>query len=373
MKRTALTLSVLSLASGALHGQSVVNVRSAFFVESYHFRPGLSFSDLTEYTVPIGVDVPLGRTGKLSFSSGWASVKLTSAVPQIADERLFGPLDTEARLTLNVIPGRLTFIANGSVPTGKETVTQDELAVLGAISSDLIGFAASDFGAGGDVGGGFVGAFPVGRFALGLGGTYRQPLAYVPVIGQQEKLKPGGELRVRSGLEGPIGRRSYLRVAGIFALRAKDAVGGAIQNGVGNRYVGYVSFNQGIASSSLILYGFDVYRADPLLEPTATGSAILPRGNLLAAGARWAFRVGPQASITPRTEFRNSANAVDESATVLRLAGRSLRGGLDFRYRVSQNAAIVFQGDGFTGFVKDSGREIGIKGFRFALHLEVSR
>ena len=67
------------------------------------------------------------------------------------------------------------------------------------------------------MGGGFVGAAPLGKFALGFGGTYRLPLPYTPVLGQTSSLQPGAEIRVRGGLEGTLARKTYLRMAGIFA------------------------------------------------------------------------------------------------------------------------------------------------------------
>jgi hypothetical protein len=263
-------------------------------------------------------------------------------------------------------------IVNGAVPTGIKTVEQEELAVLGALSSDVIGFAAPQLGSGGNIGGGFAGALPVGRFALGLGGTYNLPLSYVPVAGTGNELKPGQEFRFRAGVEGPIGRRTYVRFAGIYAMRSKDEINSDIQNGVGNRIVGYVSMNQGLGSSTLILYGFDVFRSDPQIEATATGAAILPRGNLLAAGMRWTFPLAPGTSLGPRAEFRSSLTA-DSDDTTLRKAGHSIRAGMDLRRQMSQQVAFVLQADGIMGSLADVNRTmIDFNGFRVALHTEIT-
>jgi hypothetical protein len=366
-----LALSICVAAS--LDAQRVVSVRSAVIIESYSFDEGLPFDRVTELSVPLGINVQLGRAGTLALSTGWANVALTSSnAAVLEDQSRFGFLDTEARLSLNVVPGRLMVLANGAIPTGIETVEEQEVTLLGAIASDIIGFSTSDLGGGGNVGGGFVGAFPMGQFALGVAATYRQPLAYLPVLGETEKLRPGGELRVRSGVEGPLGRRTYLRIAGIYAARAKPDVGGQPDNGVGNRIVGYVSLNQGIGQSTLILYGFDVYRADPRIESTGAGAAILPRGNLVAAGMRWGFRLGTGTSVTPRFELRSSSAAPDETDTTLRLAGRSFRGGTDLRQQVNRHLAVVLQADGVFGFVRQEGANINLNGFRFGLHGEVT-
>ena len=372
MKRSyvVVTVSLLALAAVPLSGQQSTDVRLAVLFENYSFESGLPYKSLSEVTVPVGIDLGLGRVGSLALSGGWTSVSLNDEDADPGDQKQPSLMDTEARLSLNVIPGNLVLLANGAIPTGVKTVHRDELSILGAIASDVIGLAASQLGTGGNVGGGFVGAIPLGRWALGLGGTYKQPLSYVPVIGETDELKPGAEFRTRAGVEGPIGRRSYLRVAGIYAMRSKDAVGDEPQHGIGNRIVGYVSLNQGIGSSSLVLYGFDVFRSDAQVEPTAIGAAVLPRGNLIVAGARWAFNMGSGATLSPRAEFRLSAQAPDTLDNALALRGRSIRGGLDLRAQLSSVASLVFQVDGITGFVREAGENVGLKGFRVAVHTE---
>jgi hypothetical protein len=119
----------------------------------------------------------------------------------------------------------------------------------------------------------------------------------------------------------------------------------------------------------LIFYGFDVYRADPQLEPTAVGSAVLPAGNLLAVGFRWNVPLARVWSITPRAEFRNSHLVPFEDPDApIKLAGRSLRAGLDFGRRLGRNFTLVLQGDGITGFVVQEGSRVDVVGFRVGLH-----
>jgi hypothetical protein len=371
------TASLLAAAGAPIYAQGTVEIRAAGFYESYAFDTdvgSLQLKNISEMAVPVGVDVRLGRVGTLALSSGWANVQLTSKNPSVLpDQTISGIIDTEARLSLDLIPGRLMLLMNGAIPTGVKTVTENELAILGALTSDIIGFSAPQLGSGGNVGGGFAGAVPVGRFAIGLGGTYRLPLTYVPVSDRAEELKPGQEFRFRAGLEGPIGRRSYIRFAGIYAMRSKDEIDAELGNGVGNRIVGYLSLNQGVGSSTLILYGFDVFRSDPQIEPTATGAAVLPKGNLTAAGMRWTFPLAPGTSLGPRAEFRYSLTANSETDVTLRKAGQSIRAGLDLRRQVNQQFAIVLQADGVTGKLADIDRTmVGIQGFRVALHTEIT-
>jgi hypothetical protein len=351
-----------------------VNVRAAAIFESYTFDAGLPFSKVSEFTVPVTITYQLGRFGSIAVSSGYASVDLNSAdTDQLPNQTLSGLLDTEARLTVNVIPGRLVALFTGAIPTGVGTVAFEELSVLGAISSDVIGFSTNDFGMGGSVGGGFAGAVPLGRMAVGFGGTFKRPISYSPVAGQPQSLRPGSEFRLRTGIQGPLARRTYMRVAAIYAQRQKDEIDGVVQNGVGNRFTGYLSVDQGIGSKQLTVYVFDVFRANPQIEQTAVGAAFLPRGNLVGVGGELSIPVGFTTSVVPKLEFRHSMAAPDTVNTSLQKLGSSLRIGADFRARATQRLAVVFHADGVTGSVRESGTDIGLQGFRAAIHIEIMR
>lgn len=374
MRKVLGVFVALGVAPAALMAQAAVDVRTSALFESYKFEAGLPFSKVSEFTVPVGVTLTLGRFGNFSVSSGYASVELISTDPaQLPDQTVSGVLDTETRLTVNLVPGRLVALLTGVIPTGIKTVQFEELSVLGAISSDVIGFSTSNLGTGGGVGGGLAGAVPVGKMALGFGATYRHPLSYQPLVGQNDLLLPGPEVMFRGGLEGAIARRTYLRVAGIFARRMKDQINGAFQNGVGNRFIGYLSLDQGIGRSTVTVYGFDVFRASPQIEPTAAGAALLPRGNLIAFGGQVSLPIGRSVSFVPRGEVRLSAAAPDTSDTRLQRLGSSFRFGADVRISAHRNFAFVLHGGGFTGTAYQSATQVGVTGFRAAVHMEVTR
>jgi hypothetical protein len=363
----------LALCNAGAEAQQQIGVHTAGFVESYKFDEGLEFKRLTQFTVPLGFDLRLGRWGNLAVSSRWVYTQLESRTSPDQDEKITGLTDTDFRLSFNLIPSRLMLVAGGVVPTGVETVDPRELTVLGAISSDIIGLISNEMGTGGRVAMGFVGAFPVGKYALGLGATVDNSFSYQPVSDTTAQLKPGNQVRVRAGFEGPLGPRSYLRFAGVYSWKSKDKINNDPVNSIGNRITGYLSVNQGVGSSALIFYGFDVYRADPQLEPTAVGSAVLPAGNLLAVGFRCEIPFARVWSVTPRAEFRNSHLVPFEDPDgPMKLAGRSLRGGVDLGRRFSRRLSFVLQGDGLTGFVVQEGSRVDVVGFRVGLHGQLS-
>jgi len=371
-QRLSVTVMLASLVSAPLQAQDV-QIRGATFFESYSFDEGLGFDRVSEISIPIGVNVALGRYGSIALSSGYASVSVVPTDDAAEDVVISGTLDTEVRLSIDLIPGRLVALFTGTVPTGVTSLEQDQLPVLGVIASDLVGFSSATLGAGGNVGGGFVGAVPVGKMALGFGATFRRPMTYEPFDGQTTEVRPGAEVRVRGGLEGPLGRRTYLRVAGVFARRGNDVVDGIDQNGVGNRIIGYIALNQGVGATSVTAYIYDIYRGNPQIEETAAGAALLPKGNLFVGGARVDIGVGARTTLTPRAEYRlSNAAPFDNPDGSLEKLGTTARFGLDLRHRVSPVFAFVVQGGGLVGTLNQATTDFGISGYRAALHLEIT-
>ena len=390
MRRALLVLVLASATATVSQAQSTgIKAWTAVFGETYRFdggfvvdtTTGYSVERVSELTVPLGVTVPLGaagRFGEFTVSSGYAYLDVRSANPATnPDQSISTLLDTELRLAWNAIPGRLILFANGAIPTGTQTVATQDLAALALIASDVIGFATSNLGTGGGVGGGFAGAFPLSEsWALGLGGSVRGNFAYTVIEGDSAQLNPGTDLRVRGGLEGPLARRTYLRVTLMWARRAQDQVQdqigdtSAALNGIGDRFVGYLSLDQGIGNSILNLYVFDVFRSDPQLEATAIGAAILPRGNLIGAGARFDWRLNRTMTLIPKFEFRLSSIAESPEETSLRLFGESFRFGADWRYLFAASWSLVVQAEAAFGFLVQGGEHVGFNGPRAALHLK---
>jgi hypothetical protein len=374
---TALCAALGLVIPGALIGQQGNYFRSSVLYESYTFGDGFVFNKASQLSVPFGASVRLGKMNTFAVSSGYTRVEVETSA---GTQTLSGMLDTQARWGLELISGQLIVLFTGTIPTGQRSLAPEDQAVLGAISSDVIGFSSPSVGSGGDVGGGIVGAIPLGRWALGFGATFNQPVPYQPLEGTDGDLRPGREFRFRGGLEGPLGRRTYLRLAGIFARRSNDQVrltsdAWETRNGVGNRITGYLALNQSIGNASLTVYGIDVFRSDPQIEPTAVGAAALPRGNLIASGLQIAIPIGATTTIMPKGEFRASWQAPDASTTSLDKAGQTMRFGMVVEQRLTPLLALVVQGSGLTGTVYPTlgdGTAIDVSGYRFGANIRVT-
>jgi hypothetical protein len=377
MTRAALVSIGLLLMAAELSAQFPVGANGAVLFEKYGFDSGLAYSDVSEVTLPLTFSTYLGRRAYLTVSGGVPSISLTAADGVgDSDQTISGLVDTEARVMVDLIPDRLSLLFTAVAPTGMEALDIDEGPILSALSSEVIGFSTMNLGSGGRAGGGMVGAIPVGEMALGLAATYTHSLAYTPVVGQTAEWKPGGEIRVRAGMEGNPGPDTYLRVAGIFATRQKDQIDGSSSGGLGNQFHGYAALNQRVRSSTLTLYFTDSYRSAPQIEPTPVGAVRVPKGNLLALGAKVEIPVSREIRLIPQTEYRRLSEAPrDETGSgALESAGSTIRIGADLKVPLTSGFALVLEGNGLFGNVAGmDGGEIGVSGFRGGVHLELRR
>lgn len=368
----------IAIGPGGVAAQGVVSRASAAVLqESYSFDEGLGFEGLAEWSLPVVVGLEVGGRASLVVSSGWASVT-ASGSDGAEDVTVSGLLDTEARLTVEVIPRRLSLLVSGVVPTGVTEIAGEGAPLLGLVAAETLDFSVVRLGSGGGLGGGVVAAVPAGAFALGLAATVTGSREYTPVA-DGELYEPGSEVRVRVGVEGPLGRRSYLRVAGIVSRRGADRFAGEPQADPGARASLYAAVEQGVGRSTLSLYGFWSRRGAPSIEEGPVGLALLPESRTLVAGGRWSVPVRGSDRLTPRVEVRRSdAVPLDPAAPPagegeLERLGTSVRVGADYRLRASSRTSVVLQADGLTGEIRGGGAGstlLGVRGFRAGVRLE---
>ena len=77
IRAVALATATLSLAAGAASAQVRTTVRAQAVYESYSFDPGFNFEKVSEFSVPVGVDLSIGRRLDVTLSSGYVSLEVT--------------------------------------------------------------------------------------------------------------------------------------------------------------------------------------------------------------------------------------------------------------------------------------------------------
>jgi hypothetical protein len=373
MRSLRIVIGGLLAAAPVLPAQDAERLRMSAITESYSFGSGYPIRSMSQTTLPVTLDVSLGRRASLVLSTGFMSVSLRgvdSTGTFALDQNT--PLDTELRLDVSVVPQRLVAFLAGTVPTSRQTIEESDLSILVGLTNDAVGFSVPTFGSGGNVATGFSAAVPVGSFALGVAATGVYSFAYQPVVSRPAELQPGAEARLRLGIEGPLSTRTYLRTAASLVMRQRDELDGFAGHTLGRRLITYVSVEQGLGPAMLGLYVFDVFRGTPQLEPTAAGVAVLPRGNLLVAGSNIALVLGRHTSLVPGIEYRVSTAAATAESTELLRQSSSFRASAELRHRLRAPLTLIVRGEGALGEAVDGATYYDMRGYRASVRLELT-
>lgn len=360
-----LAAPVAAPAQGAGAFQTVA--RSGVVFESYSFGSGLAFDRISEMTVPVTITQRFGSRVVVDLGTAYASASVRAANGTTIDHA--GLIDTDIRAAVAVIPGRLLLTLVGTLPTGAAEVPDTTVPLFGATATDLLGFTTPGFGAGGGLSAGFASAFKVGQnWAVGTGASYRYGASYMPVAGGGE-LSPGGEVRARVGLEGPFGRGTYFRGALIYTTSAANDLGVGRQTVIGDRALAYAALSVPLGRNNVALYGWEMRRLRPR-GFDAPGAISVPRGNVLALGARLDRPLSPKVTLSPLLEFRHELTGPGPK---MELLGYLLRAGTDVRYRLSERATAVVQAQLAFGQLQDEGTSVSLFGPRIGALIEWSR
>jgi hypothetical protein len=365
----SLLLAVVTLvcpvvASAQMYSTSA---RTGVYYETLSFGDGIAFSKISELTIPFVLTQRLGNRLTLDLSSAYANASVSE--PGGGEVTYSGLVDTDVRGTIAVIPGRLLFNLVGTLPTGAKAVADTTIPLFGATATDLFGFTTPSFGSGGGVSAGFASAFQMGtNWAFGAGASFRQGMAYTPVAGGSE-MAPGGEIRARMGIEGPMSGGKYFRGAFVYTKTANNDLGGGSQSAIGDRFLLYAALTMPTGNSRLSLYGWDMKRQRPS-DFATPGTVSVPAGNVLALGVKLDKPLSPQTTLAPLLEFRHELTS---TGTQMELLGYLMRLGTDLRYRLSDRATTVLQAQFATGTLHDQGTTVSVTGPRVGLWIEWMR
>ena len=341
--------------------------RTGVVFDGYYFGPTYAFDHVVEWTVPVSLSHRLGSSLTVDLSSAYAHA---AAATSSGTLEVSGPTDTDVRMSWAAVSGRLIVSVAGTLPTGKKSLDTSSVPLLSALATEVLNFTTPSFGTGGGVTGGFATAFKLGeRWAAGVGGSYRWRAPYTPVAGSGD-LEPGGEGRVRIGVEGPLGGGGYLRGAVVYAGSGVDTLDAGSRSVSGGRLLLYSGLNLPAGRGTLSLYAYDRYR----FRPHGYDSTVVqvPRGNVLALGARLDRSLSAAWSCAPNVEFRHEVAA---PATIgsLALLGWLVRPGIDVRYRATGAVTILVQGQAAFGRLADNGSSVSLVGPRAVALLEWAR
>ncbi len=315
MVRALIAAAALLPASLAAQGApgSVTGFAGAE-VRGLTFQSGLGIKSVSEIAVPYAV--LWQATPRLAFDLGGRYATVTRKDETGASNSLSGLTDIQTRAVYQIVPDLAVFSLSVNLPTGKTKLTAAQLPVAGVIASDMIPFPVSNFGSGFNVTTGLALAVPVGGWALGVAGSFRQNGSFTPIAdtgAAGASYKAGAEFRVRLGADRMVGQ-SRISLGFTYSSFGEDDFGGSPIFQSGKRFISQASWSFPIGNMGLALYAWDLYRAagSVIVNGTAT-----EKRNVLTLGAQGSVQVG-RSVLRPMIEFRNHTLG----ATQLSAAGK---------------------------------------------------
>ena len=321
--------SLAALAALASTSQAQGPQASALIGAEYR---SVSFGDgyrgtkvLSEFAVPIGMTVPLGRRFTADVGTYFVSASMTDDADSTFT--ISGLTDVIVRGAFQLKQDVAVLTVSLNLPTGTATLDDDQTRVAGATATDLIPYPVQNFGSGFNVTTGVALAAPVGSWALGIAGSYRLNGAYEPFSSIDTSLTPGGEVRMRLGADRIVGQgRVSLGVT--YSTFSSDDFG-ARSNKPGARIIPQASWAFPVGNNSLSLYLWDIYRSAG--QDTTLGG----KENTLALGAIFSLRTGRNV-LRPQLEYRM---AQKDFGSGMEANGNLL--GLSLRYALAASSRLT--------------------------------
>ena len=213
---------------------------------------------ITELAVPVFVAIPAGPRLGFDVGTAYARVQATSGSTR---SEISGLTDTQIRGSYTFGGDFVILTAGVSLPTGRRSVTLDQLLAAGRIGNDFLDFPVSNMGTGLAATGGVAVARPVGAWSVGAGLSARRSRAYEPfdVAGQTFRYQPGNEWRGRIGVDRPIAA-GRLALGLTYAAFGREDAGGSAYN-TGDRVIAQGALTGLVGAADYTIAAYNLFRA----------------------------------------------------------------------------------------------------------------
>ena len=271
----------------------------------------------SQFTVPIGVRVPLGERWTVDLSGAYANGTVSLAARDTALDvdryRVNGLTDLRLRATGRVIGDNVVVTLGVNLPTGKTSLNSEEFSAMRVLAAPAFAFQTPTLGlgAGGTVG--IVYAREAAGWAWALGGSYELRNSYDPVTFVGE-MNPSDAVHLSVGGDGLVGRHGMTialsadiftkdRLTSLDPGDGQNAVAGTVETQLGP--IVMVDWQLRLASSrfrELTLYAVDRYRTKYKRDGVSVDGS---SGNYFDTGVRSVLPVARSSAILAHLNVRN--------------------------------------------------------------------
>jgi hypothetical protein len=330
------------------------SVRAGPQFVSYSLGDGL---DISEFAVPVAVVVPVTSRLNVDVATAYASSTVERAGS--GKQSISGLTDTQLRANYTLGSDFIVLTAGLNIPTGTETVEEDQIEAAGFIGNDFLAFPVSNMGTGLAATGGVAVARPFGEWNVGFGASMRHATEYdaFEISDQKVRFQPGNEYRARIGVDRAAGGG---RVAlGLTYSAFGDDEDAQTTYSTGDRLIAQAAYSVPTAVADIFVSGWNLIRG----KGDRAGGLEAPAENIMNLGITAGFRgLGPL--IEPSAEFRRWTVDGDAAGTMLNLG---------LRTRVGLGAIDVYPGATWSTGSFGEGSDDSLSGWRAILTMRYGR
>lgn len=259
MRPLLLPIALAVVLTPSLRAQSIFDseLRLAPQFVQYQLKAPAN-ETISELAVPVFVSMPFGSSFTFDVGTSYTRARVTSGSTV---SEINGLTDTQLRGNLTLGSDFVVVTGGVNLPTGRSSVTIDELTAAGRIGSDFLAFPISNMGTGLAATGGIAIARPLGDWNIGFGGAVRHSSTYDPfnVPGQTLRFTPGDEYRARVGVDRGVSN-GRLSLGLTYSAFGNDDAGGSVYN-TGNRIIAQAALTNSISGTDVTLAAYNVFRA----------------------------------------------------------------------------------------------------------------
>jgi hypothetical protein len=262
MRIQILSLVLLAAVAAPLTAQdpgSTAVILDPQFV-NYQLGSGSAQRTISQLGIPFAVIVPFSDRFNIDISSSYASSQVK--VPGQATSTITGLTDAQVRGNFTVGDNRAVITLGVNLPTGQYRVPPGQLEAAGQIGNDFLIYPVTSMGNGLAATGGIGFAQALGDWNLGVGASFRYSTAFDAYELQTSTLRftPGNEVRLRAGLDRPVGDGSF-NVSITYSKFGKDQAD-STTFATGDRALAQTALAVPMgANSDILLSAWDLYRA----------------------------------------------------------------------------------------------------------------
>ncbi|HET9796495.1 MAG TPA: hypothetical protein VFP90_00835 [Gemmatimonadaceae bacterium] len=314
-------LGLVAAVRAPLHAQSLGDAEARVAPQWVQYRVHAPASEtISELAIPVFVTIPAGSRLTVDVGTAYARAQVASGALR---SDVAGLTDTQLRGNFTLGDDFVVLTAGVNLPTGRSSISLDQLAAAGRIGNDFLDFPVSNMGTGLAATGGVAIARPVGEWSVGAGVAVRRSATYEPfdIPDESFRYQPGNEVRARVGADRPLGAGRLALGVTYAAFGRDDADGSAYDTG--DRVVAQGALTGIVAGQEFTVAAYDLLRAPGFYASGERAGRENLANVFLSLGVHALGSV-----IEPSVELRQwlqNADAGDVSSRASRLATFGLR------------------------------------------------